>query len=182
MTTITGTRNTLPTGTWQLDPAHSQVGFAVDYMVGTFRGTFSPAEAVLEVFEDGAARLEGGVRAADVKVQDEAQLAHLQSPEFFDVERTPEIRFASTDIRRDGDELTVSGELTIKGTSRPVELRGTIADPMQDPYGRDRIGVTLTGAVDRTQFGLNWNAPLPTGEPALANEVALTGELYFLRA
>jgi polyisoprenoid-binding protein YceI len=178
MSTITEMRKPLPTGTWQLDPAHSQVGFAVDYMVGTFRGTFSPAQGALEVAADGGARLEGRVRAADVKVQDENQAAHLKSPEFFDAERTPEIRFVSTDIRRDGDELAVAGNLTIRGETRPVELRGTIADPITDPYG---IGVTLTGAVDRTDFGLNWNAPLPSGEPALANDVTLTGALYFVR-
>jgi polyisoprenoid-binding protein YceI len=182
MSAVAGARAGLATGTWQLDPTHSQVGFAVDYMGGTFHGTFSPAEARLDVDADGAARLEGRVRAADVKVQDEDQAAHLRSPEFFDAERTPELRFVSTDVHRDGDDLVVTGELTIKGASRRVELRGTISDPIGDPYGRDRIGVKLAGAVDRTDFGLEWNVPLPSGEPALANEVTVTGELYFVKA
>lgn len=182
MSTITETKAGLPVGTWQLDAAHSQVGFAVDYMIGTFRGTFSPAEAVLTVAADGSARLEGAVRAADVKVQDENLAAHLQSPEFFDAERAPEITFTSSDIRRRDDDLVVVGELTIKGETRPVELRGTITAPITDPYGRERIGIALTGAIDRTEYGIDWNNPLPTGEPALANEVALTGELYLVKA
>ena len=182
MSIVTQPKTGLPVGTWQLDPAHSQVGFAVEYMSGTFRGTFSPAEAVLAVAEDGTARLEGAVRAADIKVQDENLAAHLQSPDFFDAERTPELRFASTDVRRDGDELIVAGELTIRGETRPVELRGTVSEPITDPYGRERLGLIVTGTLDRGEFGLSWNNPLPSGEPALADEVALNGELYLVKA
>jgi polyisoprenoid-binding protein YceI len=182
MTTSTPTRATLPTGTWQLDPAHSQVGFAVEYMVGTFRGTFSPLEGELEVSEDGTAELSGRARAESVQVQDENLEAHLQSPDFFDAERAPELTFEASDIRRDGDDLTVNGELTIRGATQPIELKGTIKDPITDPYGRERIGITLEGSVDRTSFGINWNNPLPSGEPALANDVKLSAELYFVKA
>jgi polyisoprenoid-binding protein YceI len=182
MSTVEQTCQTLPTGTWDVDPVHSQVGFAVDYMVGTFRGSFAPVEAQLEVAEDGQATLRGTAPVQGIKVQDEQLNAHLLSPEFFDGERTPEIRFASDRISRDGDEIVVDGELTIKDTTEPVELRGAIADPIADPYGRERIGLTLSGKVDRTSFGLNWNVPLPTGEPALANDVALTAELYLVKA
>jgi polyisoprenoid-binding protein YceI len=181
MTTSTQTRATLPTGTWQLDPAHSHVGFAVEYMVGTFRGTFSPLEGKLEVSEDGTANLSGRARAESVQVQDENLEAHLQSPDFFDAERAPELTFEASDIRRDGDDLTVNGELTIRGATQPVELKGTIKDPINDPYGRERFGITLEGSVDRTSFGLNWNTPLPSGEPALANDVKLSAELYFVK-
>ena len=76
----------------------------------------------------------------------------------------------------------VEGELTIKGRTQPVELRGTIADPITDPYGRERIGLTLAGSIDRTSFGIDWNNPLPSGEPALANEVQLSAELYLVKA
>jgi polyisoprenoid-binding protein YceI len=182
MTTPTETRSALPTGTWQLDPAHSQVGFAVEYMVGTFRGTFSPVEGRFEVAEDGAAMLWGRARAESVQVQDENLEAHLQSPDFFDAERTPELAFEAKDIRRDGDSLTVKGELAIRGVSQPLELVGTITDPITDPYGRERIGLRLEGTVDRTSFGINWNNPLPSGEPALANDVTLSAELYFVKA
>jgi polyisoprenoid-binding protein YceI len=179
--TITEAR-TLPTGTWHVDPTHSQVGFEVEYMVGTFRGSFSPVEATLAVDEDGTATLTGSARAENVKVQDENLNAHLLSPEFFDAARTPAIEFSASGINRAGDELEVVGELTIKGVTEPVELRGTIADPITDAYGRLRVGLKLATTVDRTRFGLNWNLPLPTGEPALANEVRLTAELYLIEA
>lgn len=171
----------VPTGTWQIDPAHSQVGFAVDYMGGTFRGSFSPVEGILEVAEDGI-RLAGSARAEAVRVQDKDQEAHLLSPEFFDAERTPELSFTSGDVELDGDQVVVKGELTVKGQTEPVTLSGRLNGPLLDPYGRERIVATLAGTVDRTRFGLNWNAPLPSGEPALSNEVTLSAELYLVKS
>ena len=182
MSTIASSQDTLPAGTWGIDPVHSQVGFAVDYMSGTFRGSFSPVDAQLVVAEDGSVELHGSARADSVKVQDENLTAHLQAPDFFDAERTPEVSFRSSDVRRSGDHVTVAGELTIKGTSQPVELEGTIAEPITDPYGRERIGLKLDGSVDRTAFGIDWNNPLPNGQPALANEVSLSAELYLVKA
>jgi polyisoprenoid-binding protein YceI len=182
MSTIAQARDILPAGTWNVDPSHSHVGFAVDYMIGTFRGSFSPVEATLEVADDGTASLAGSTRVANIKVQDENLAAHLQSPEFFDAERTPEITFRSTDISRTGETVTVRGELSLRGVSLPVELSGSATEPITDPYGRERIGLTLSGAVDRTEFGLNWNNPLPSGKPALASRVTLTAELYLVEA
>jgi polyisoprenoid-binding protein YceI len=177
-TTVAGT---IPAGTWQLDPVHSQVGFAVKYMVGTFRGSFSPVEATLTVADDGAAALTGSARAESVKVQEPNLVAHLLAPDFFDAERTPELRFRSTDVRVAGADVTVAGELEIKGIARPVTLTGAVTDPITDPYGRERIGITLAGAVDRTEFGITWNNPLPSGKSALADEVALSAELYLVK-
>ena len=77
--------------------------------------------------------------------------------------------------------MTVNGELTIKGITQPVTLTGTIADPIEDAYGNDRLGLSLETIVDRTSFGLNWNLPLPNGKPALANDVKLTAELYLVK-
>jgi polyisoprenoid-binding protein YceI len=182
MATITETPTGVPTGTWNVDPVHSQVGFAVDYMIGTFRGSFSPVEGSLTAAANGTVALTGSAKVADVKVQDAGLTAHLLSPEFFDAERTPTIGFSATALRRSGDDVAIDGELTIKGITRPVTLSGTVTDPIQDAYGNDRIGLTLTTTVDRTAFGLNWNIPLPTGKQALANDVTLTAELYLVRA
>jgi polyisoprenoid-binding protein YceI len=182
MSTITETRESLPAGTWSLDPVHSQIGFAVDYVVGTFRGSFSPVEAKLDVGEDGSATLSGSAPVAGVKVQDENLNAHLQAPDFFDAERTPDISFSSTAVRRSGDEIAIAGDLTIKGITNPIEAEGTITDPADDPYGGVRFGLKLETTIDRTQFGLNWNNPLPNGEPSLANDVKLTAELYLVKA
>ena len=180
-TTIEKTRP-IPVGTWNVDPTHSHVGFELDYMGGVFRGSFSPVEAMFAVGQHGSARLEGSARAEAVKVQDENLNAHLLSPEFFDVSRTPVLAFEATDIRRTGDGLAVNGELTIKGTTHPVALLGTAGEPLTDAYGRERFGLELRGSVDRTDFGLDWNIALPTGEPALSNEVRLVAELFFIKA
>jgi polyisoprenoid-binding protein YceI len=182
VSTITETRKSLPTGTWNVDAVHSQIGFAVEYVVGTFRGSFSPLEAKLEVGEDGTATLTGSAPVTGVKVQDENLSAHLQSPEFFDAERTPDISFSSTTVHRSGDEIAIAGDLTIKGITHPIEAQGTITDPADDPYGGVRFGLKLETTIDRTQFGLNWNNPLPNGEPSLANDVKLTAELYLVKA
>ena len=115
-------------------------------------------------------------------MQDENLAAHLQSPDFFDAERAPEITFVATDIRRDGDRVEVDGELTVKGATLPIQLEGTITDPADDPYGGVRIGLDLSTTIDRTAFGIDWNNPLPNGEPSLANEVTLTAQLYLVKA
>jgi polyisoprenoid-binding protein YceI len=182
MSSITETPTALPVGTWNVDAAHSHVGFELDYMGGVFHGSFSPVEARLEVDERGGAKLEGSARAEAVKVQDENLNAHLLSPEFFDAPRTPILAFASSDIRRSGDEVVANGELTVKGTTQPVELRGSIGEPVDDAYGRERLGLKLEGAVDRTRFGLDWNIALPSGEPALSNEVRLVAALFLIKA
>jgi polyisoprenoid-binding protein YceI len=182
VSTIAQSQDTLPVGTWGIDPVHSHVDFAVDYMVGSFRGSFSPVDAKLEVGEDGSIELTGSARVDSIKVQDENLTAHLQTPDFFDAERTPELTFKATDVRRSGNNVTIAGELTIKGQSQPVELKGTIADPITDPYGKERIGLKLEGKIDRTKFGITWNNPLPSGEPALADDVNLSAELYLVKA
>ena len=181
MSTIAATKTAIPTGTWNVDPVHSQVGFAVEYMIGTFRGSFSPVEGTLTVADDGTTELKGSASASSVKVQDDNLVAHLLSPDFFDAERAPKITFEASKIDRHDDHVTVNGELTIKGTTQPVTLTGTIADPIEDAYGNDRLGLSLETIVDRTSFGLNWNLPLPNGKPALANDVKLTAELYLVK-
>ncbi len=176
MAVLTETRTALPAGTWILDPVHSTIGFELPYLAGTFRGHFTDVDAKLS-----AGSLAGSARVASVDVKDENLAAHLQSPEFFDAERHPELTFAARSIERSGDELEVDGEITIRGTTKPVELAGTIGDPFTDGFGRDRVNVKLETTVDRTQFGLNWNMPLPNGQPALQNEVKLVAELYFVQ-
>jgi polyisoprenoid-binding protein YceI len=172
----------LPTGTWNVDPVHSQVGFAVDYIAGKFRGSFSPVDAKLEVAEDGSTTLSGKAPVEGIKVQDENLEAHLQSPDFFDAERAPEITFSSTAVRRSGDSLEIDGQLQIRGESKPVTLKGTAGQESQDAYGQTRFNLELATTIDRTQFGVNWNTPLPNGEQALANDVKLTAELYLVKA
>jgi polyisoprenoid-binding protein YceI len=171
------------TSTWTLDAVHSTVGFAVKHMiVSTFRGRFEDYDATLIAAEDGTLRLTGRVAADSIAVKDSGLGAHLQSPEFFDTERHPDITFTSTLIRAGNGELIVDGELTIKGNSRPIEARGTITEPAVTFGDVEKIGIELEAIVDRTEYGLNWNAPLPKGGFALANEVKLQVNLELARA
>jgi polyisoprenoid-binding protein YceI len=168
----TETQQAIPTGTWNVDKVHSEIGFAVDYMAGTFKGNFADFDAQLS---DGTLR--GSARVASVQVRDPNLEQHLQAPDFFDAERNPELTFESKDITRSGNDLTVTGEITIKGHTEPVEITGTISDPIDDAYGGNRFGLKLQTTVDRTAFGVNWNNPMPNGDQALSNEVTLVVEL-----
>ncbi|MGH3003282.1 MAG: YceI family protein [Gaiellaceae bacterium] len=171
MSTIEQTQ-AVPTGTWTADTVHSGITFEVPYAVATFRGDVPDFEASLV---DGT--LTGVAQIASLTVKDENLEAHLASPEFFDVERHPEVRFVSREIRRDGDAVELPGELTIKGITRPATLAGQITGPAVDHFGATRVGLELQTTVDRTQFDMNWNMPLPNGEPALSNDVTLKAEL-----
>ena len=168
----------IPTGTWNLDPVHSSIGFGVQYAgVGTFRGTFDEFDATLV---DG--RLEGVAKVASVRVDDPNLAGHLQSPDFFDAEQYPELRFVSKSIERDGDEVSIQGDLTIRGITHPVEIAGTVAGPLTDAFGRQRIAFDVETTVNRQDYGLTWNMELPGGGQALGDDVTITATLAFVQA
>lgn len=177
----TTTETQVPTGAWQVDRLHSSIGFAVEHMgVSLFRGSFTDFDATLDVTPDGA-RLEGAVRVDSVDVSDENLEAHLASPEFFDAQRTPELRFASSDLRVDGERLALTGELTIRGHTERLEATGTLRYVAQDIAGGERVGLALEATVDRRRFGLDWNAPLAGGGLALGTDVTLEVRLELTR-
>ena len=134
----------LPADMWAVDPVHSTIGFSVGYLAGTFTGTFGDFDVVVT---NGV--LTGSTKVASVQVKDPNLEMHLQSPEFFDAERHPELTFQSTSIERNGDELKIDGEITIKGHTKPVEIAGVITDPIADPYGGERFGLTLEAVIQR---------------------------------
>ena len=172
----------IPSGTWRLDTVHSSVDFEVKHMmVSTFRGGFEEFDATLTSGDDGV-RLSGVVQADSLKVRDENLAGHLRSAEFFDTDRYPEIRFESTSIRIEGDEAILEGDLTIKGNTNRVTARGAYVGPHEDILGNTKIGLSFETVVDRTRFGLEWNAPLPSGGFALSNEVTLIVELELAKA
>ena len=179
MSTSQETRRTVPAGTWRSDPVHSSLEFAVKHMVvATFRGRLADFEATLVAGADGEATLEGAAKVTSVITPEENLNAHLQSPDFFDAERHPEVRFRSSRIVREGEDgIVVEGEITLKGVTRPVELRGTIAGPVVGLGDSERLGLEIEGVVDRTEFGLNWNAPLPEGGFVVGNAVRLIAHL-----
>jgi polyisoprenoid-binding protein YceI len=182
MSTIDAPATTIPAGTYKDDGVHSAATFAVKHMVvSTFRGRFEDFSAELTVGDDGRAVLNGTVKADTIVVKDDNLAAHLKSPEFFDTERFPEIRFESLELTRDGDAVTVDGDLTIKDNTHRVTGKGTITGPAEDIAGNTKLGLQLETVVDRTQFGLNWNAPLPKGGFALSDDVTINVELELVK-
>lgn len=182
MSVLSANDTRLPAGVWGLDRVHSTVGFAVKFMaVSTFRSRFDDFDANLAVEEDGSALLVGTARSASIAVQDPDFAAHLAAPGFFDGEQYPELRFESTLIRRDGALVELDGLLTIKGRTLAVAVAGTVIDAHEDPFGSLRMGLELETRIDRRQFGLEWNKPLPKGGFALGDEVKLEVNLQFTR-
>jgi polyisoprenoid-binding protein YceI len=182
MSTV-ATTEPIAVGTWKIDTIHSHVGFAVKHMVvSTFRGRFEDYDGSLSAGEDGAVRLQGSVDVDSIVVKDENLAGHLKAPDFFDSDRYPQIRFASSDVRvSNGGELEVEGELTIKDNTHRVTARGSVTGPHADIAGNDKIGVELEAVIDRREFGLQWNAPLPKGGFALENDVRLQVSLELVK-
>ena len=170
----------IPTGEWAIDPVWSALEFDVKKLgLVTIKGRVPGFTGTIVGGEN--ATISGTVDATSITTFDETRDAHLQSPDFFDTQRHPELRFESTSIESNGGELVVHGNLTIKGTTKPVELRGTYAGSENDPWGNERIGLELAGIVDRTDFGLDWNAPLPGGGFLLPSEVVLKATFAAVR-
>jgi polyisoprenoid-binding protein YceI len=181
VTTTTTTEGLLPAGTYTIDPVHSNARFEIEHAgVSIFRGGFRPVEAKLVSAEDGLT-LEGAVRVDDIDVDDEDIRPHLLSPEFFDAERNPDIRFRSTVIGGSADDVKVSGELTMAGVSLGVEATGRVRGPVPVAGGGEKVSLSLETVIDRTDYGMNWQLDFPGGGVALANDVKLIVELEFNR-
>ena len=167
----------IPIGTWQHDPVHSSISFAVKHnTVMTFQGQFGEWEARLE-----DRRLTGSASVSSVRVEDENLAGHLQTPDFFDAERFPQLRFESSSLQREGDRVSIQGDLTIKGTTQPVELAGAVSGPVTDGYGNERVGLDLETTIDRHDFGVSWNADLPGGGTILADDVTVIARLALVK-
>ena len=167
----------VPTGTFNADAVHSSLGFEVRYMgIAFFKGAVKDFGATLV---DG--KLAGAARIESLETKDENLHAHLLAPEFFDAAQHPEVTF-SGELAPAGDGVEIDGEITIKGVTRPTVLRGRLTGPLTDPYGNTRYGLELSTKIDRTEFGLNWNADMPDGTKALANEVTLKADLSLVAA
>lgn len=182
MTIVSDTSATIiPTGTWSIDPVWSALEFEIEKLgLVTVKGRVPGFSGTIEGGESPS--IVGIVDVSTITTFDETRDGHVQSPEFFDTDRYPELRFESTAVETKGDELVVEGDLTIKGITKPIELKGSFVGAGVDPYGNDRIGIELAGTIDRTEFELNWNAPLPGGNFLLPNEVVLRANLAAVKA
>jgi polyisoprenoid-binding protein YceI len=167
-------------GTYIADPVHSSFGFSVRYQgVSVYRGTLNDVEARLA---DG--RLEGAAKVESISITSPEQFrAHVLGAEFFDAENHPEVTFTSSDVQLNEDgTATVAGDLTIKGITKPVTATGTWTAPAADAFGNSRGHLTLEAQVDRTEYEMHWNASLPSGGNALADEVTLSVDVSLVEA
>jgi polyisoprenoid-binding protein YceI len=166
-----------PAGTYTVDPVHSSIGFAVVHNgVSTFRSGFGTYEVKLSGGE--SPRLEGTVDVAGIQIEEPQLKGHLLSPEFFDAERHPRLRFESSalEVTEDGS-VTIRGGLEIRGEAHEVEASGRFVSLGADLAGVARVGLSLEASVDRRSFGLDWQAELPSGGEVLDYEVSIAVEL-----
>lgn len=166
--------------TWSIDPVHSQVEFAVKHMMfTTVRGRFADVEGTVRIDSDDPARSSAEVRiaAASIDTRAEDRDAHLRSPDFLDVEQHPELTFRSTgvsgDVAKAGDHFRVTGDLTIRGTTREVTFEGSIGGTGTDPWGATRMGASAEATIDRRDFGLTWNQALESGGILVGHDVKI---------
>jgi polyisoprenoid-binding protein YceI len=169
----------VPAGKWSVDAPRSSVAFAVKHMmVASVTGHFREFDGMLEI-GSGAPRATGVVKAASIDTNERARDEHLQrSPDFFDVERYPDISFNSTRVDYlDGGRLHIVGDLTIRGVTLEIELDGQLNGARREAGGDERIELELRGELDRRDFGLTWNQALETGGALLGNKVKITLEI-----
>ncbi len=166
------------------DASHSNIGFSVKHMmVSTVRGRFTDYEGEIAVEGDDptTARARATIKAASIDTNNEQRDAHLRSADFFSAEEYPEITFVSKKVEKDGDGYRVNGELTMRGVTKPVELVVAVEEKFLDPWGNERVGLTATGAINRFDWGLNWNQTLEAGRLVVAEKVNLVIEAEFVR-
>lgn len=174
----------MATTKWALDPTHSELQFKVKHlMITTVTGSIKSFSAELESegddFTNASISFSGDISSIDTGNGDRD--GHLKSGDFFDAEKYPVISFKSTSVEKDGSDYVVKGDLTIKDVTKPVKLNAEFGGIATDPWGNTKAGFTLSGKVNRTEFGLTWNAALETGGVMVSEEVKILGELQFVK-
>lgn len=173
------------TGTFVARASHSAFRFTVKHMkVASFSATFDDVTARVEAGPDGV-RLDGTVQVESISIRGPKEFRDhvLYSEDFFDAKNHPEMTFHASDVDLNPDGTAeVRGELTIKGITKPFVATGTYQPPVDDPWGATRAAVELTATVDRRDWGLNWQMPMPKGGDVLSWEVTLTAQVEFIKA
>lgn len=174
----------MATTKWNLDPTHSELQFKVKHlMITTVTGSLKSFSAELssngDDFENAEISFSGDLSSIDTGNADRDN--HLKSGDFFEIEKFPTMTFKSISVTKDGDDYIINGDLTIKGTSKPIKLTAEFGGIATDPWGNTKAGFTLNGKINRTDFGLTWNAALETGGVMVSEEVRILGELQFVK-
>jgi polyisoprenoid-binding protein YceI len=175
------TTTQVPTGSWNVDPIHSTAEFSVKHLISTFRAGFEDVSGRL-VAGEGGLSIEGSVPVESIGIKQPDLRGHVLAADFFDVENHPTVEFRSTDVRIEGEELSVDGELTIRGATRPVTARGRIVGPIDGlAPGSKHLAVELETVLDRNDYGLTWQMEAPGGRKALGDEVVLSVHLELVQ-
>jgi polyisoprenoid-binding protein YceI len=172
----------ITTGTWTLDTSHSEIGFTVRHAgISKVRGQFKDAAATLDLAEDVAdSKISATIQTASFHSGDVNRDGHVRGEDFFDVEKHPEISFVSNGLVAKGNTYELTGDLTIKGVTRPVSLETEFNGVAVDPFGNTRAGVSAETTISCKDFGLTWNAVLEAGGVLVSDKVAINLELAFI--
>lgn len=174
----------MSTTNWNLDPSHSEVTFKVKHMMITnVSGSFTDFNVTASSDGDdfSKANVNFSAKAASVNTGSAQRDGHLQSADFFDAEKYPEITFKSTSVEKDGDDYKLQGDLTIKDVTKNITLNAEHGGIGKDPYGNIKAGFTVTGKINRKDFGLTWNAALETGGVMVSEEVKINCEIQLVK-
>ncbi|MCU1514689.1 MAG: polyisoprenoid-binding protein [Microbacteriaceae bacterium] len=179
---MTNTIETHPdyrTGTWKLDPTHSELSFSVKHLkISKVKGTFETWDVTVVTGENpNDTTIEATVDVASVNTKQADRDNHLRTSDFFLVEAHPNMTFKSTSIALKGDDLTIEGDLTLRGVTLPVTLKGEFGGVITDDYGRTKAGAAVSTVINRQEFGVSWNAALEAGGFTLGDDVTITIDL-----
>lgn len=171
--------------TWSIDPAHSHVEFAVRHlMISTVKGRFAEFTGTVEVdpADLATARLGVTINTASLDTRTTDRDNHLRSADFFDVANHPTLTYVSRRVERNGDSYLVIGDLTIRGVTREVPLAVALTGQAKDPWGNQKMAFEATAKINRTDFGLTWNAALEAGGVLVGEEVKISIDVQLLAA
>ena len=173
----------MKTTKWSIDPAHSEITFKVKHlMISNVKGEFKTFQANIDGEDFTTSTISANIDTTSIATNNNDRDTHLKSPDFFEVEKYPEITFVSTSIKKvDDDEFKLVGDLTIKGTSKEITLDVEFGGFMKDPYGNEKAGFSINGKLNRKDFGLNWNAALEAGGVMVGNEIKINAEVQFIK-
>ncbi|MCE2712140.1 MAG: YceI family protein [Cryomorphaceae bacterium] len=169
---------------WNVDPMHSEIGFKVKHMMitnvsGNFGSFNASAQTMNDDFSDAEFNFSADINSINTGVADRD--GHLKSDDFFNAEKFPQLTFRSTEIKKDGSELIISGDLTIRDVTKKVQFSSEFSGIVIDPYGQIKAGFSIEGKIKRSEFGLTWSAVTEAGNIVVGDEVKLHAELQFVK-
>jgi polyisoprenoid-binding protein YceI len=178
------TVTSVPTGTWNVDPSHSVVQFSVKHMgIATVKGQFTEFAGSLTIGEDGTATASGTVQVASVDTRETQRDEHLKSPDFFDAATHEQIVFSSTAIEHvDEETFKITGDITIHGVTKPITLEAVVEGTDTDPWGNERVGLSVTGQLNRSDFEMKFNQALGSGNMLVSDKVKLSLDISAVKA